>query len=84
MAKYELKSNQYIPHKPKSLPSGMPKCETYYYIVNEDNKVVDKDTLKPYRGKQMNRYAIFGSRAGAELYFELITNQTAKSIYENI
>jgi hypothetical protein len=84
MAKYELRSNQYIPYKSKSLPSGMPACATYYYIVNEDGKVLDKQTLKPYRGKQMNRYAIHGSKAGAELYLEFITKQYAKTIYENI
>ena len=68
MAKFTLHSNQYIPYKPKSLPSGMPACATYYYITNENGKVVDNITLKPYRGKQMNRYALFGSRESAEKY----------------
>jgi len=53
----------------------MPACATYYYIVNEEGKVLDKQTLKPYRGKQMNRYAIHGSKAGAELYLETIKNK---------
>ena len=72
MNKFTLHSNQYIPHKPKSLPSGMPKCETYHYLVNDQGKVVDKDTLKPYRGKEMNRYALFGSRESAEKYLEIV------------
>lgn len=71
MAKFELKSNQYIPYKPKSLPSGMPACATYYYFVNEKGQVVDKATLKPYRGKQMDRYAMH-SKAEAEAYLEVI------------
>ena len=53
---YQIKSNQYIPYKPKSLPSGMPKCETYYYVVNEDNKVINKHTLKTYRGRNLQMY----------------------------
>ena len=72
MANYELRSNQYIPRNGRSLPSGMPACATYYYIVNEDGKVLDKQTLKPYRGKQMNRYAIHGSKETALTYLETI------------
>ena len=72
MAKYELRSNQYIPRNGRSLPSGMPACATYYYIVNEDGKVLDKQTLKPYRGKEMNRYAIHGSKETALTYLETI------------
>ena len=68
---FTLKSNQYIPHNAKRLPSGMPACSTYYYFVNEQDKVVDKKTLKPYRGKQMNRYAMH-SRTEAEAYLEVI------------
>jgi hypothetical protein len=71
MGKFELRSNQYIPYRAKSLPSGMPACSTYYYFVNENGKVVDKNTLKPYRGKQMNRYAMH-SKAQAEAYLETI------------
>lgn len=71
MAKFELKSNQYIPYRGKSLPSGVPACATYYYFVNEKNQVVDFKTLKPYRGKQMNRYAMH-SKAAAEAYLEVI------------
>jgi hypothetical protein len=71
MAKFVLHSNQYIPHKPKSLPSGMPKCETYYYITNENGKVINKYTLKSYRGKQMDKYA-FHDKLYAEQFLENI------------
>jgi len=71
MAKFELKSNQYIPYKAKRSPSGMPLAETYYYFVNEKNQVVDFKTLKPYRGKQMERYAMH-SKTAAEAYLEVI------------
>lgn len=47
----------------------MPACATYYYLLNADNKVVDKNTLKPYRGKQMDRYAIH-SKEQAEALLE--------------
>ena len=72
MSKFTLHSNQYIPYKPKSLPSGMPACSTYYYLVNENGKVVDKSTLKPYKGKQMERYALFGTKDKAEAYLEIV------------
>ena len=73
--KIELKSNQYIPYKSTSLPSGMPACRTYYYFVNEDGKVLDKNTLKPYRGKQMDRYAMH-SKVQAETYLETINKNS--------
>lgn len=71
MSTFQLKSNQYIPYRSKSLPSGMPACATYYYFVNEKGQVVDKNTLKPYRGKQMERYAMH-SKTQAEAYLEVI------------
>ena len=71
MAKFTLQSNQYIPFRAKKSPSGMPLAETYYYFTNEDGKVVDKITLKPYRGKEMNRYAM-KSKVEAETYLEVI------------
>ena len=55
--KFEIRSNQYIPRNAKSTPSGFPMCSTYYYLVNEQGKVVDKHTFKPYRGKNMDRYS---------------------------
>jgi hypothetical protein len=72
---FTLHSNQYIPRKGKSLPSGMPACATYYYICNADGKVVDRVTLKPYRGKQMERYAIH-SKVQAVAYLDSINTKT--------
>lgn len=65
-----LHENQYIPRNGKSLPSGMPACATYYYFMR-NGKVLDKVTLKPYRGKEMNRYAMH-SKVEAEAYLEVI------------
>lgn len=72
MANYTLHENQYIPYKTaRSLPSGYPACETYYYFTNEKGQVIDKVTLKPYRGKQMERIWML-SKAQAEAYLEVI------------
>lgn len=68
---YKLNSNQYIPFNSKRLPSGLPACATYYYFTNDKGKVVDKATLKPYRGKEMTRYAMH-SKVEAEAYLEVI------------
>jgi len=54
---YTLNSNQYIPYKSKRLPSGLPACATYWYITNEKGQTIDRLSLKPYRGKEMTRYA---------------------------
>jgi hypothetical protein len=72
---YKVESNQYIPYKPKSLPSGMPACSTYYYVVNEQGKVISHKTSKPYRGKDMANYK-FNSQEGAENF--------AKNLNENL
>ena len=49
---YYLKENQYS-------PNGLGKpAATYYYIVDDKGNTIDLKTLKPYRGKQMNRYAM--------------------------
>ena len=71
---FYLRSNQYIPARPERLPSGMPKCKTYYYFVNEQNQVIDKRTLKPYRGKQIDRYAMH-SETEAKAYLEVINKE---------
>jgi hypothetical protein len=71
MPNYKLLSNQYIPHRGKRLESGMPACATYYYIVNEQGKVINKYTLKPYRGKQMDMYA-FHDKLYAEQFLDNI------------
>jgi hypothetical protein len=75
MAKFTLQSNQYIPYKPERLPSGMPACKTYYYIVNENGKVINKYTLKPYKGKQMYMYAFHD-----KLYAEQFLDNINKSV----
>lgn len=74
MPKFVLHSNQYIPYRPKSLPSGMPACETYYYITNDQGKVINKHTLKPFRGKQMDSYAFHNKE-----YAEWFVNNLNKS-----
>jgi len=71
MAKFTLQENQYIPYGAKTTPSGFPVASTYYYFTNEDGKTVDKKTLKPYRGKQLNRYAFF-NKGQAEAFLEKI------------
>jgi hypothetical protein len=68
---YFLKENQYIPYRGKRLPSGMPSCVTYYYITNDTGQVLDKKTLKPYKGKQMDRYAMH-SKEQTEMYIETL------------
>jgi hypothetical protein len=56
---YTLRDNQY-------LPNGLGKpAETYYYLTNDKGQVVDKKTLKPYRGKQRERFA-FKNKPEAE------------------
>ena len=81
MGKYQIKSNQYIPYKPKSLPSGMPKCETYYYIVDENNKVINKHTLKTYRGRNLQMY-YFKTEEGAKTLLEQLNNLESVGITE--
>jgi hypothetical protein len=62
---YELRDNQY-------LPNGMGRpAETYYYFVDDKGNTVDLKTLKPYRGKQMNRYAM-KNKTEAENFLKII------------
>lgn len=68
---YKVLSNQYIPRNSRSLPSGMPACATYYYIVDPNGKTIDKVTHKPYKGKQLDRYWMH-SEAEAEKLCEEI------------
>ena len=72
---YQVKSNQYIPYRAKTLPSGMPACSTYYYVINEQGKVISHKTLKPYRGKEMTNYW-FHSQESAEVFANKL-NQSA-------
>ena len=66
---FQVKSNQYIPFKTKLSPSGMPLARTYYYVTNAEDKVINKRTAKPYRGKQMNNFA-FHDKESAEKFAE--------------
>ena len=68
---YKLNSNQYIPYKSKTLPSGLPACKTYWYITNDKGKVIDRTTFKPYRGKQMNRYAFHDETSAQNIVNQL-------------
>jgi len=62
---YQLRENKY-------LPNGLGKpAKTYYYFVNGSEKVIDFKTLKPYRGKQMNRYAMH-DKIQAQAYLDVI------------
>jgi hypothetical protein len=72
---YQVKSNQYIPYRAKTLPSGMPACSTYYYVTNEQGKVISHKTLKPYRGKDMANYK-FNDQGSAESFANQL-NQSA-------
>jgi aminoglycoside phosphotransferase (APT) family kinase protein len=74
MAKFKMRENQYVPRNAKLSPSGFPLGSTYYYFVNEQGKVVDKMTLKPYRGKDLKRYAYF-SKFLAEFHLHIINSE---------
>jgi hypothetical protein len=71
--KYTLQSNQYIPRKSKSLPSGMPACATYWYITDENGKTINIKTFKPYRGKEMSNYAMH-SKTQAQSLVDYLNN----------
>jgi hypothetical protein len=66
---FELKENQY-------LPNGLGKpAATYYYIVNDKGQTIDKKTFKPYRGKQMNRYAFKNPVEATKICLKLIQGE---------
>lgn len=67
--KYRMLGNQYLPNG-----FGRP-ASTYYYFVNSEGKTLDKDTLKPYRGNQMERFAM-KNKEQAEAYLNKINNGT--------
>lgn len=75
---YTLHSNQYIPYKAKRLPSGLPACSTYWYITDDKGRTIDKRTLKPYRGKQMDRYAMH-SETEAKAYVDVLNKQLSNN-----
>lgn len=64
---YKVESNQYIPHKGPSGPSGIPLASTYYYVADETGQTINKNTGKPYRGRQMREYAFY-SEAEAQTF----------------
>lgn len=70
---YTLKDNQYIPRKSRWDATGGFGAKTYWYITDAKGKTIDKTTFKPYKGKEMNRYA-FHDKAIAEA----IVNQLNK------
>jgi hypothetical protein len=69
--KLTMQENQYISPKAKTNENGFRMASTYYYFTNEEGKTVDKKTLKPYRGKELNRYAFF-SKVDADVFLEKI------------
>lgn len=74
---YKVESNQYIPFRAQRSPSGMPLASTYYYVANKSGKPINKNTAKPYRGKQMREYA-FRSEAEAQTFLNYL-NQHANN-----
>lgn len=68
---YQINSNQYIPRKGKSLASGMPACQTYWYITNDKGQTIDKVSFKPYRGKEMTRYMFHNEEMANEVLTKL-------------
>ena len=70
---YQVKSNQYIPSRGKVLPNGFRACATYYYITDPNGKIINKDTHKPYKGKNMDLYAIYDNAQAESLCEKLNT-----------
>ena len=58
--RFTVEVNQYIPYKSN-------KGVNYYYVVDEMNNVINKNTGKIYRGKQMDNYK-FTTKEEAENY----------------
>jgi hypothetical protein len=50
----------------------MPLATTYYYVANGTGRPINKNTGKPYRGKQMREYA-FRSEAEAQTFLSRLT-----------
>lgn len=59
------------------------KGQTYWYLVDENGKTLDKATLEPYRGKNLQRYAM-NSFSQAQAYLDAINKQTNERINDNI
>lgn len=47
------------------------KGQTYWYLVDNNGKTLDKATLKPYRGKNLQRYAM-NSFSQAQAYLDTL------------
>jgi len=72
---YKVESNQYLPLKGPSGPSGLPLFSTYYYVANGTGQKISKNTGKPYRGKQMREYAFY-SEAEAQTFLNQLNKST--------
>ncbi len=70
-SKFRLSENQGI-----SRQTGTGK--TYYYLVDENNKTIDRKTLKPYKGNNRDRYAIH-SKSEAEALLKKVNGENASS-----
>ena len=68
--KYKVKVNQYIPYRSN-------KGVNYFYVVDENNNTINKNTGKVYRGKEMNNYK-FSTKQEAERYAEMLNNKMIK------
>ena len=66
MAKFELKVGKYT--------TINEKTENYYYFVNEKGQIVNYMTLRPYRGKKMEKYAM-KSKVQAMAYIAVINKE---------
>ena len=67
--KYQVKVNQYIPR-------GGNKGVDYYYVSDEKGNVINKNTGKIYRGKEMTNYK-FSTNSEAQLYADKLNNKMA-------
>jgi len=71
VGKYKVESNLYKPYK-------SDKFVTYYYVVDENNKTINKNTGKIYRGKQMDNYK-FSNQEEAQKYADSLNKTQSKS-----
>jgi antirestriction protein len=70
VGRFKVKVNQYIPYK-----SNL--AVNYYYVVDESNNTINKNTGKIYRGKQMDNYK-FSSREDAQKYVDKLNRKYAQ------
>lgn len=68
---YSVSENQYIPYKSN-------KGVTYYYVTDEQKRTINKNTGKPYKGKEMSNYK-FETKESAQKYADKLNGvQMAK------